>query len=415
VTTSFLHGVETIEQQNAIRPVPLSQTSAIFIVGTAPDADPAVFPLNTCVLLSSQPTKAASLGHAGTLSGAILQVYSEAGAQVIVVRVADVLEGPTNPPVGAPAFAPGTLAQQMALIIGDPLLKTGVYAAYTAIAQTGVKPKTFIAPGFTSQRPNNQPNPVVAALLPIANSFRGRIYMDCPSDSQASALAARTDWGSRRITCFYPACLVWDNVAAAYVPRPQSPSQAGLTTRVHNDLGFWYSSSNQLFNGIGGVSTPVYYADGDPNSDANLLNGNDVNTMINRGGGWLRWGNRTCATDPLWTFEAVGNTADAIYDALEVEEQWMVDKPFSKQLLIDGAESINRFMRYLVKIGALVGGSCWLDPELNTAQQLQQGIFAWSIDFEPPAPLEHVQIFATRNGDYYTEVVKSIAASIQGA
>ena len=355
--------------------------------------------------------QAAALGKLGTLYGALLQAYAEGGTKCVVIRVHDVLEGPTV--ATNPAFVAGSLAQQMTQIIGDPVAKTGVYALLTAQALIGVKPKTLIAPGFTSQRPGGAANPVVGALIPVANSLRARIYMDAPSTSQADALAARTDWGSRRVCGpFYAPALIWDPTLSAYVARPQSASQAGLTMRVHQQLGAWYSSSNQLLQGVGGVAIPVFYASGDPNCDANLLNFQGINTIVQDGAGWKRWGNRTCSADPLWVFEAVGNCADMVYDAIEIAEKWMVDKPFSRQLLLDGAAGVNRFIRYLMKVGALVGGRCWLDPERNTAAMLQQGILSWSIDFEPPAPMEHIRIYAQRNGDYYNEVVREIASQI---
>ena len=71
-----------------------------------------------------------------------------------------------------------------------------------------------------------------------------------------------------------------------------------------------------------------------------------------------------------------------------------------------------RALRYLKTQGAIVGGSVWLDPERNTASQLQQGILAWDVDDEPTAPIEHQQIYVHRNGDYYTEAVAAASAQI---
>jgi len=101
-----------------------------------------------------------------------------------------------------------------------------------------------------------------------------------------------------------------------------------------------------------------------------------------------------------------------IYDALEEAYLWMVDKPFSIQLLLDASAMGNRFIRYLVSTGALVGGSVWLNPERNAASQLQQGILAWDIDLEPPAPMERIQIYAHRNADYYTEALTQFSSQV---
>lgn len=68
--SQFLHGVETIEVSSATQPITISKLATVGIVGTAPDADPDAFPLDTPVLLTSAPQKAASLGSTGTLLAA---------------------------------------------------------------------------------------------------------------------------------------------------------------------------------------------------------------------------------------------------------------------------------------------------------------------------------------------------------
>lgn len=406
---NYLHGVEVVQQTDAIRPVPLNPTATIGLIGTADNANPALFPLNTPVLLNSAPRLAAQLDTVGTglgtLPQAVAQIYAEGGAAIVVVRVAD------DP----------LLANVMSNIIGSAALGTGVNCFTQARTLLGVTPKTLIAPGYTSQRPANTAvpgtflaNPVVGALLPIAQRLRARIYGDMPSTNYNDALAWRQDWSARQVIGFFPMGEVWSTIANGYIAAPLSASMAGQTARVHANNGFWYSSSNHALLGIGGSALPVDWQPSDMSSESNLLNQNGVNTIINTaaagGAGWLRWGNDTCSTDPLWKFEAVGNCADAIYEALDMTYLWMVDKPFSPQLILDGEAMINRFLAYLVKLGALVGGQAWIDPELNTPANMQSGIWNWSFDLEPPAPMEHIIFNAWRNGDYYTQMVDRVAA-----
>ncbi len=397
-----LHGVEVQQQTTAVRPVPLNPTATIGLIGTADNANPTLFPLNTPVLLASAPHLAASLDTIGTglgtLPQACNQIFAEGGATVVVVRVAD-------DPIPA---------NVMTNIIGSAAAMTGVNCFAQARSICGVTPKTLIAPGYTSQRPGGLANPVVGALIPLAVRLRGRIYGDMPSTTMADALTWRQDWAQRQVVGFFPMGEVWSPQANAYIAAPLSASMAGLTAQVHANQGFWYSPSNNPLNGIGGSALPVDWQLSDINSEANILNFNGVNTIINTGvaggAGWLRWGNDTCSTDPLWTFEAVGNTADAVYEALDNAYMWMVDKPFSAQLILDGEKMINDFLALLVKLGALVGGRAWIDPELNTVSNMQQGIWNWSFDLEPPAPMQHIIFNAYRNGDYYTQMVSRIAA-----
>ncbi|TIN17407.1 MAG: phage tail protein, partial [Mesorhizobium sp.] len=57
----FLHGVELIEIDDGPRPIRTVRSSVIFIVGTAPDADPLVYPLLTPVLIAGSRGEAAKL------------------------------------------------------------------------------------------------------------------------------------------------------------------------------------------------------------------------------------------------------------------------------------------------------------------------------------------------------------------
>jgi phage tail sheath protein FI len=397
----FLHGVEVIEVLSGNQPVTISKFGVAGFVGTAPDADATVFPLDEPVLLTSSPQKAASLGATGTLGPAVRDFYAEGGGAAVVVRV----------DVAADAEA------QMTKIIGDAAAKTGLHALLGARAHVGVPPRTICAPGFTAARPSGAANPVVAAAIPIAKKLRGRVYASTPSTSYADALAWRQDWSSDRLLPIYPNILAWDPVSSSYVTRPAEAAFAGLTARVHRDHGFWFSPSNFVLQSIGGVSTPIDWQSGDPDCEANILNENRIATIINLGqasgvqyGGWRRWGNRTTADDANWVFESVRTTEDAVYEALDEATLWAVDKPPSLQLLLDMTARANAFFKAGKREGFLVGGRCWLDPEDNPPADMKNGVFKWRIDPEAPAPMEHIVYYAQRNADYYTQELTSLSA-----
>jgi phage tail sheath protein FI len=60
------------------------------LVGTAPDADPDLFPLNTPVPVFADALKAGQLKSAGTLLDGVDAIYSQKSAVVVVVtRVAE--------------------------------------------------------------------------------------------------------------------------------------------------------------------------------------------------------------------------------------------------------------------------------------------------------------------------------------
>jgi hypothetical protein len=401
--SDFLHGVEVVEIASGDQSVQINKMAVAGIIGTAPLADAAAFPLDTPVLLSSSPQKAALLGATGTLLPAVRDFYAEGGGAAVVVRVAP---GASNDAT-------------MTAIVGSASAKTGVHAFLGARAHVGVQPRTLIAPGFTSARPSSASNPVVAALLEVAGKLRGRVYASTPSTSIDDALAWRQDWASPRLTPIYPNILGWDPATSTYVTRPAEAAFAGLTARVHRENGFWFSPSNFVLQSIGGVSTPVDWASGDPDCEANILNENRIATIINMGkagvgqyGGWRRWGNRTTADDANWVFECVRTTEDAVYEALDEATLWAVDKPASAQLLLDITERANAFFKFGKNEGFLVGGRCWLDAEDNPPAQMKNGVYVWRIDPEAPAPMEHIVYKAQRNADYYTELLGDLSAMI---
>jgi phage tail sheath protein FI len=117
------------------------------LIGTAPDADNTVFPLNKPVLIVGSRREAAKLGATGTLPMAINGIFDQIGAMVIVIRVK---EGEDE-------------AETIANIIGGVDAQTGDYKGVQAFlsAESIVHsaPRILIAPGFTHQRPIIKPIP----------------------------------------------------------------------------------------------------------------------------------------------------------------------------------------------------------------------------------------------------------------
>ena len=280
----FLHGVETDQVPAPIAPVLPNNMGVLGAVITADGADGTVFPLNQPVLVTSQqmlaslttnisPTTglAPSGQGVGTGSQAVADFFNEGGGVAVVVRVAD----------------SATVATVMANIVGSADTNTGAYALLNAQPLLGVKPRTLIAPGYTQQRISNPsepstagPNAVVATLLILAPKLRGRVYAGLPGDETdaeawiadltalADGLLPRCDDHRRRH-------------GGAYAVTDPCGANAGLTARVLRQLGFRDSPSNQPYNSVGGLSTPVGWNSGDPSCLANILNSNNITTAIN--------------------------------------------------------------------------------------------------------------------------------------
>jgi Bacteriophage tail sheath protein len=382
----FLHGVEIVEINTGIRPVRTVKSSVIGLVGTAPLADDSAFPLDTPVLIAGSPLEAADLGADGTLLDAVNAVLDQIGAMVVVVRVAegaDDAETQTNV-IGGVDGATGDY--------------TGLQALIAAQSVIHVEPRIVIAPGFSHVQA------VATDMIIVADRLKGVAILDGGNTTDADALAyAILFAATRRAYVVDPWTKIWDTTNSVAVLEPASARVAGMIARSDNERGFWWSPSNQAMAGIVGTGRPVDFKLGDPNSRANLLNEGKVATIINQDG-YRLWGNRTTSTDAKWAFLNVVRTADIINDSLQRAHLWAVDRNISKNYFVDVAGSVNNYLRHLKKIGAILGGECWADPELNTPAELQAGRTYFDFDFTPPAPAEHITFRSHLVNDYFTVV-----------
>lgn len=472
---TFLHGVEVIEIDTGPRPIRTVRSSVIGIVGTAPDADPDAFPLNTPVLIAGSRAEAALLDTIGTgegtLPAALDGIFDQIGAVVVVVRVE---EGATE-------------ADTLANILGGMNAGTGQYEGVHALlgaeSVVGFAPRILCVPGFTHQRRSNgltsvnigvagtgytpgtyvlnvtggggagavveatvgaggavtavtirnpgsgyttDPtlalpagagagtgatftvtrgtvgNGVVAELIGIAERLRAVIIADGPNSTDSAAITYAGDFGSPRVYVVDPWLLVQDG--DALVSEPPSARVAGLIAKTDNDLGFWWSPSNRTINGIVGTVRPVDFKMGDANARANLLNEQNVATVI-RQNGFRLWGNRTLSADPKWAFLSVRRTADILNDSLQRAHLWAVDRPITRTYLQEVAEGVNAYIRSLIAQGALLGGRCWADPDLNTPANIADGKVFFTFDFTAPYPAEHITFRSILTTDYLQELV----------
>lgn len=473
MTEVFHHGARVLQQDSVYRPIKTTDTSTIGLIYTAPDADPAKFPLNQPVLFLADRYQAADLGSAGTGKNAIDGIYDHIGVPIVGIRVAQT----------------ETVEQQLANIVGDYATRTGVHALYKARNTVFKVPKILIAPGFTSQRVTGgitqivigagganytaantrividgngsgggakampiiqsgvitgalilncglgydeedveitivgdgtgatiadfnigtAANPVVAELGGIANRLRSTIIADCPNGTAEQSVAYRNDWATERIFCVDNYPLV--QRGANITAEPPSSRVAGLLAKVDNEEGFWVSPSNHVIQGIVGMSKPI--DDSGVGGEADYLNERDVATIVRRSAGFKLWGNHGSSTDPLWQFFAVGRTRDAIYDSIETSiDEFAPGRPLNLAFFEGVAESVNEKLRYWTSIGALLGGKVWVDPALNPPGQLVLGKPKFSMNFEPTGVAEDIQLLASREPGYYADLVDQVVLAL---
>ncbi|UYM14251.1 phage tail sheath subtilisin-like domain-containing protein [Endozoicomonas euniceicola] len=379
----FLHGVEVIEIDAGPRPIQTVKSSVIGIVGTAPDADPVAFPADTPVLVAGSLKAAAALDTkgtgAGTLPGAMDGIFDQCGAVVVVVRVEE----------GADDDA--TKQNVLGGVEADGSY-TGLKALLGAESKLGFQPRLLCAPGFSHDQT------IAAEMESLAAKMRAIAILDGPNKVDSDAIDYVRNFGQR--------CYVVDPwVIANGKAEPASARICGVIARTDNEQGFWHSPSNKPIYGITGTARPVDFVLGDTSSRANLLNEKHVSTII-RMDGYRLWGNRTCnTTDSKWFFLSVRRTADIINDSLLRAHMWAVDRNITKTYIEDVTGGVNAYLRSLQAQGAILGGECWADPDLNSPANIQLGKVFFNFDFTPPYPAEHITFRSHLVNDYLEEIL----------
>lgn len=357
------------------------------------DGEDEPFPLNKPVLVAGDQRRAAKLGLAGSLFKAMNGIFAQTGAVVVVVRVP---EGQDE-------------AETMANVAGGVSIETGEYTGVQAFlgseTANGFCPRILIAPGWTHQyEATTMANPVVTQLSAVAARLRAVVIGDGPNTNDDDAIQARKNYASKRVFMHEVFYQVIDTDGQV-INVPASGYIAGLMAKIDNSEGFWVSPSNHEIAGILGTSRPIDFTLGDTSSRANLLNEMDVATTI-RKDGFRLWGNRTCSIDPKWAFLSVVRTADMINDSILRTHMWAIDRNITRTYFEDVAAGVNEYLRRLQSQGAIAGGLCWPDKDLNTAASIAAGRTYFDFEFSAYPPAERVTFKSMMTDKYLEEIVQ---------
>ncbi|MEE1882859.1 phage tail sheath protein [Pseudomonas soli] len=368
----YHHGVRVLEINEGTRPNRTVSTAVVGLVCTADDADPAMFPLDTPVLLTSVQSAIGKAGDTGTLAASLQAIADQTQPATVVVRVA---KGATD-------------AETTSNLIGTTT-ETGKYTGMKALlaAKTRLKvtPRILGVPGLDTL-------PVATALTAIAQQLRGFAYVSASGcKTKEEAVAYRENFGARETMVIWPDFEQWSTASNATVTAPAVARALGLRAKIDKDTGWHKTLSNIPVNGVTGISADVFWDLQNPATDANYLNSNEVTTVINADG-FRFWGSRTCTEDPLFAFENYTRTAQVLADTMAEAHMWAMDKPMHPSLVRDIIEGINAKFRELVAGGYLIGGSAWYDEEVNSATTLKSGKLYIDYDYTPVPPLEDLTL-----------------------
>lgn len=285
--------------------------------------------------------------------------------------------------------------------------RSGVEALHSADAVAQVRPKILIAPGYAHVVA------VAQALGAAADRLLGLAISEGPGTTNAAAIAFRANLTSRRIYVIDPGVRVALG-DGSIVNRPVSAYAAAAIAASDADAerGWWHSPTNAVIRGIVGAARPVGFSITDSQSDANLLNADEVATVVYAGGAYRLWGDRGCAPEDEageFGFISAVRIADQIREALVRSHLWAVSRNITATYLDDVAGSVNDYLAELVGLGALLGGNCEPSGEYNTAAQISMGNATWTIDYHAALPAERLTFRARINDDYIAAITGDVA------
>lgn len=386
----------------------LDQTP-LAIIGTAPAGDSVKFPYDQPVAITGDPTQIEALGATGTLKDALNGVITASGGRFLpktaIVRVEE----------GADIEA--TLAK----IVGSAGSMTGIHAFKGVSAELGFKPKIYMAPGFTGQRPGNAANPVVAALVPFLERQRARMLAGTGSTTAAAALEYREDISSLAVDIIDPRVMISGSTGLP-VARPAEPYVAGLGCKIIRDgdpnakkpAGFWVSWSNSVIGGIVGAERAVTFDYTDPDTESHLLNENRINTIV-RDGGWRFWGGLSASDDDDWMFSNVVRTRFAIEEMVAKDFAPIIDAPMTAPAVVEAIVSLDEKLKDMVTAGAVIGARGFFLPSENSGGQLRRGQLRIEFDAEETPPIHGLTVGSRRNKKYFDVLVEDIVRDLAAA
>lgn len=385
----YHHGVRVIEITEGVRPIRTVSTGIIGIVGTAPDADAVTFPLNTPVLIAGSRFRAAKLDTTGngkgTLPAAMNAIFDQIGAMVIVVRVEEGVDE---------AATTTNVIGGVDPVTGD---HNGMQALLSAQADIGIKPRVLGAPGLDNQA-------VVSELITIADQLRGFVYASAwGAQTAEAAVTYRANFGSKRLMLIWPDFLGWDTATSTTVTLSASARALGMRAKLDHYIGWHKTLSNEVVNGVTGISKAVPWDLQNPNTITGYLNASEVTTLI-RQEGFRFWGSRTCSADPMFSFESATRTGDILADTMAEAHLWAIDKPMGKTLIKDILDGVNAKFRQLKTQGYIVDGTAWIDPEKNDQLSLADGRLCIDYDYTPVPPLENLMFYQTITTEYLAQL-----------
>lgn len=467
---NYFHGARTIDSGATPTLYSLPNSSVTAIIGTAPDADESLFPLNRPVGFVSQidfNQKLPKLGKAGTLHDMAVAVTKQVFPFLYIIRVA---EGADN-------------NETIANLVGNPLTQTGVHALFKCESLYGDHriPRLIGAPGFTATLSvdgvysvnvtnggQNYVNPVAVAdgegngtvlgvkhedgviqeiysIQPGSGYDENTSIVITDSEGDGSGAAADAYVGAAANPVAAELATICPRLNAMYyIDGPDTTDAAAVLAAEKYDTqhgqlidpkvlsfddddnasvptppsAYWLGLRAKVDAEKGfhhSVSNQVINGIGETNraisygAHADYLNEAKVATIINTEEGLRSWGGRTLSSEPLNAFENVVRTKLFINEAIERAMRKNTDKLMTRANIEYMIQSGRLWFDNLREREIIAGGDMWIETGKNTGLTMASGEITIAADFEPYPPMERIRIEVYRNTHYLQENLETLA------
>lgn len=357
------------------------------------------FPINEPVAVSTDDREAIALMGPGSAKDAMTQIAAEGiVTNVVFVR----------------AETASDEQSQAGLVAGSASSKTGIWALVDALSETKLEPGIIIAPGYTTQAPQNGASPVATAIDGVCERIIDCIgVVDTPVTSREDAIEYAEHFAtSLNIVAMYPRVRFLSS-SGSVVDGRASASVAGAIVRNDKANGHPYDAFwNKPLKGVLGTSVGVSYYDGRTDHDANILNFGGVGTIIE---GKLLWSPFTTATDPTvkaWRSIKRIRTRRSIEKAIPRALRQYLGRDLGPHAVTLISTALAEAIRERIAFGALIDGEVVFPKSLNNQTTLRDGILRLTFRAEETPDLTDLQIDSVPMPEAFVTLTSSIEAAL---
>ena len=396
MTTNFHHGPEVIEHKDGVTVVRDVKSAVTYVNGTAPigevhdTAEKRADYINKRKIVRTRQ-EAAQFGpemDGFTIPQALDAIFDEAdGGTIIVNNVFD-------PDTHTNGVGDVTVVEINGAIDASGVA-TGLFGSLECYNRFGYFPKNFLSAQSS--------DPAVRVQMDqLAHKLNAIAFCDLPIGlTKQQAVEARGTEGvvnantsSARTVLCYPHIKVEDKVNGGERLDPLSQNVVGVLIDTDQRYGYHHSMSNREIKRAIGTEVDINFYPSDYQNDTNFLNeAGIVTAMRSFATGFRTFGNRSAAfptSSHVENFIHARRILDQLHDAIIFFNMQYVDRlgtPANVEALEEG---VNAYLRTKVADGVLYGGTYRFDRQKNTAEQIADGRFHYTLECHPTSVMERL-------------------------